>query len=466
MRYLLGVKKFLLALSLIFVSTSTYLASAKTPEFSECLLPRSNWNIVSLGAPLAPERLGNKSTIRLGVIPFRLSDKPAAGLSQGERMNYLQAASTIEKLSDGKVKVEIVFYPTVNTTLSFQQASSMVQQRDTGWSTWDLSKSTFGIVKEVIRDVDSLLNFSNIDGVILENKSTSFGSVAEAFQFFRAPPDLENIKRGIASGYDFSFHRSISTQEGLIDNAILFDSHHGTTTIIHEILHNFGLTDLYGGNASTPALFSVMASNTMTLLNYEKAVLGWLPIDRIKCANFVDLEKQPLDKNVFSLENLEQNQVIVLKINDKEANILEVRQDFTVPSLILYELKQDERPPITVMGTSNGIGERLTLSDPGSIGSSLKSSNLQVMISNISDGKVTLNIVPNLKIGSTELQKLQSQVALNRENALSLAMLKAKEESKSNASAKVKKTIVCKKVKKLLTVKAKNPKCPAGYRLN
>lgn len=465
MRYLLGVKKLLLALSLIFVSTSSYIAGAKTPEFSECLLPRSNWNIVSLGAPLAPERLGNKSSVRLGVIPFRLSDKPSGGLSQGERTNYLQAASTIEKMSDGKVKVEIVFFPTVNTTLSFQQASSMVQQRDAGWSTWDLSKSTFGIVKEVIRDVDPLLNFSNIDGVILENKSQSFGSVAEAFQFFRAPPDLENIKRGIASGYDFSFHRSISTQEGLIDNAILFDSHNGTTTITHEILHNFGLTDLYGGSASTPALFSVMASNTMSLLNYEKAVLGWLPLDRIKCANLADLNQQPLDKSVFSLENLEENQVIVLKISDKEANILEVRQDFIVPSLILYELKQDERPPITVMGTGNGIGERLNLSDPGSIGSSLKSSNLQVMISNISDGRVTLNVVPNSKIGSTELQTLQSQVALNREKALALAAVKTQMDNKSNASGKAKKTIICKKGKKQLTVKAKNPKCPTGYRL-
>ena len=88
----------------------------------------------------------------------------------------------------------------------------MVQQRDVGWANWDLSKSTYGIAKEVIKDADPLIDFSNIDGVILENKSQSFGSVAEAFQFFRKQPDLEVIKSGVSAGKDFSFHQSINTQ--------------------------------------------------------------------------------------------------------------------------------------------------------------------------------------------------------------------------------------------------------------
>jgi hypothetical protein len=420
------------------------------------------WNIVSLGAPLALERLGNKSAVRLGVIPFSLSDKPSTNFSEAERSNYLQGASNIEKLSNGGVKVELVFYPTITTKLRFQDASRMVQQRDVGWANWDLSKSTYGIVKEVVKDADPLIDFSNIDGVILENKSQSFGSVAEAFQFFRKQPDLEFIKSGVSAGKDFSFHQSINTQESIIDNAVLFDSHKGTEMIVHEILHNFGLTDLYGGNASNPLTYSAMASNTMQLLNYERAVLGWFPLDRIKCSNFADLSKQSLVTNEFTIDTLERNQLIVLKINDKEANILEVRYEFIVPSLILYELKQDERPPIAVMSTGNGMGQRINLSDPASIGNSLKSNNLHVMISNMKSGVVTLNVIPNVKIDTEEYRALQTQALLNQEKALTLA--KAEAEKRASTAKSSKKTIVCEKGKKKVTVTAKKPKCPAGFK--
>jgi len=420
------------------------------------------WNIVSLGAPLAPERLGNKSVVRLGVIPFSLSDRPSSGFSEVERSNYLQGASNIEKLSNGGVKVELVFFPTITTKLRFQDASRMVQQRDVGWANWDLSKSTYGIAKEVIKDADPLIDFSNIDGVILENKSQSFGSVAEAFQFFRKQPDLEIIKSGVSAGKDFSFHQSINTQESIIDNAVLFDSHRGTEIIVHEVLHNFGLTDLYGGNASTPLSYSAMASNTMQLLNYERAVLGWFPLDRIKCSNFADLNNQSLVKNEFTIETREKDQLMVLKINDKEANILEVRYEFIVPSLILYELKQDERPPIAVMSTGNGMGQRLNLSDPASIGNSLKSNNLHVMISNMKSGVVTLNVIPNVKIDTEEFRALQTQALLNQEKAL--ALLKAEAEKRASAAKSSKKTIVCEKGKKKVTVTAKTPKCPVGFK--
>jgi hypothetical protein len=456
------VNKLLAALLLIFVTASTNLASAKTPDFSDCLLPRSMWNIVSLGAPLAPERLGNKSVVRLGVIPFSLSDRPSSGFSEVERSNYLQGASNIEKLSNGGVKVELVFFPTITTKLRFQDASRMVQQRDVGWANWDLSKSTYGIAKEVIKDADPLIDFSNIDGVILENKSQSFGSVAEAFQFFRKQPDLEIIKSGVSAGKDFSFHQSINTQESIIDNAVLFDSHKGTEIIVHEILHNFGLTDLYGGNASTPLTYSAMASNTTQLLNYERAVLGWLPLDRIKCFSFADLSNQSLATNEFTIETPERDQLIVLKINDKEANILEVRYEFIVPSLILYELKQDERPPITVMSTRNGMGQRINLSDPASIGNSLKSNNLHVMISNMKSGVVTLNVIPNVKIDTEEFRALQTQALLNQEKAL--ALVKAEAEKRASAAKSSKKTIVCEKGKKKVTVTAKTPKCPVGFK--
>ena len=445
---------------------TTNFANAKGPEFSKCLIPRSTWGIVSLGAPLAPERLGNKENVRLGVIPFRLSDTNSLEFTEVEKSNYLRAASIIKKFSNGKVNIDFVFYQTVDSKFTYQQASNIILQKEIGWNEWDLSRSPFGMVKEIVKTADPILDLSDLDGVILENKSRSFGNLAEALQFFRTPPDLAYFKRGFSAGYSFSFHESIVTNEGFIDNAIILDRHHGIEIIAHEILHNFGLTDLYGGNNSTPAQFSLMASQVLGLLHYEKAVLGWLSLDQIKCANFNDLSAQQLTSNSFVIDNINKDQVIVIKVSDDVANILEVRQEFTTPSLILYELKQESRPPITMMSTGTGIGERLSLSNPESIGSYLKSNHLQVMISDITNGKATLTVIPNSKVGTSEFQELLNQTKLNLERARSEVQAKSDPGNVISKPSNSKKTIVCKKGKKVINVKAKKPKCPAGYTLN
>ena len=460
------MRRLIVVFTLVFTLLVPATGVASGPRFSECLLPRSAWNIVSLGAPLASERLGNKSSIRYGVIPFKLSDSTSYDLTEGEKLNYLQAASMIEKLSSGAVKVEMVFYPTVDSKMLFQQAAKMVQERNIGWEKWDLNKSTFGILKNVVRNVDPLLDLSNLDGVILENKSRSFGAVAEAFQLFRTPPDLEVLKRGIASGYDFKFHQSIETREGFIDNGILFDTHRGTTTIAHEMLHNFGLTDLYGGVVSTPGALSIMDFGSTNLLNYEKAALGWLSIEQIKCLDLSELETRPLSENKFELNNLDKSSVIIIKFSDTDAHILEVRQESITPALILYKLKQNSRPPIEMMSTSTGIGQSISLTNPNSIGGILKSDQLQVMISNISDKSATLHVIPDSKLNSPELDSLRLEVERNRLAAL--ASLNSKRPSAAGLGVvkSTKKAITCKKGKVKVTVTGKKPKCPSGYKLN
>ena len=458
------MRRLFVVFTLLFTLLIPKTGNAVGPRFSECLLPRSAWNIVSLGAPLASERLGNKSSIRYGVVPFKLSDSASSDLSETEKLNYRQAASTIEKLSNGAVKVELVFYPTMDSKMTFQQATKMFQDRNVGWEKWDLSKSTFGIVKDIVRNVDPLLDLSNLDGVILENKSRSFGYVAEAFQFFRTPPNLEVLQRGIASGKDFTFHQSIQTQEGFIDNGILFDSHQGAFTIAHEMLHNFGLTDLYGGTTSNPTQFSIMASGALNLMNYEKAVLGWLPLDPIKCVDFSELEARSLSENRFELKDLSKNSLIIIKISDEEANILEVRQEFVNPTLILYKLRQSSRPPIEMMRTGSGIGESISLSNPNSIGGALRSDRLQVMVSNTEEKSATLHVIPESKISSLEFESLKSGIEQVRLQAL--ASLNEKREADSQAgteAAKRKTTITCIRGKTVKKVSAVNPKCPKGY---
>lgn len=426
-------------------------------EFSSCLLPRSDWNIVSLGAPLAPERLGNKNVVRLGVLPFKFSDTPGFELSKSERINYQQAAASIEKLSNYKVKVDLIFFPTVNSKMTIQNATQMTQQRDTGWRNWDLSKSTFGIVKEIVNNVDPILDFSNLNGIILENKSRSFGSVAEAFQFFREPPDQQVFIRGLSSGLDFNFFRSIKTQEGIIDNAILFDSHHGSPTIVHEVLHNFGLTDLYGGGASDPYLFSAMAHpGTFNLLHYEKAVLGWFPKEQFRCVNLADIDLRFPNSYSFSIEDVSKDQILLIKTQNSDGYILEVRQEFIIPALIMYELRQDDRPPISVLGTTKGVSERISLADPYSIGNSLTSEKLQVMVTEIKDKSAKLALIPISQLGSKEFEAIRFQSAKNRDELISQVEI---------AATKSLKTITCVKGKVTKKMTAVKPKCPSGYKL-
>lgn len=459
------MRRLLIIFTLFFTLLLPKTVNATGPKFSDCLLPRSAWNIVSLGAPLASERLGNKSSIRYGVIPFKLSESTFYDLTEGEKLNYLQAASTIEKLSGGTVKIEMVFYPTVESKMLYQQAVKMVQERDTGWEKWDLSKSTFGIIKGIVKNVDPLLDLSNLDGVILENKSRSFGSVAEAFQLFRTPPQLEILQRGIATGYDFKFHQSIDTQEGFIDNGILFDSHRGVTIITHEMLHNFGLTDLYGGAASNPGQFSIMASGSSNLLDYEKAVLGWLPHEKIKCVNLSELNTRLISENRFELNDIDTSSLIIIKISDEEANILEVRQESISPTLILYKLKQSGRPPIEIMRTDSGIGENISLTSPNSIGRTLKSDQLEVMVSNITGKSATLHVIPDSKIKSSDFETFKLEVEKNRSEAI--AKLNGSREVETKAgleTAKKKTAITCVKGKTIKKVSALNPKCPKGYK--
>ena len=458
------MRKWLISTLLISTLILGNSAIASQSRFSECLLPRSDWNIVSLGYPLASERLGAKTSIRAGVLPFRLSDDTSGGLTPRERSNYIQAASVIEKLSGNRVEVELIFFPTVNSKMRFSQAQQMVRQRDTGWRDWDLSKSTFGIVKEIVNNVDSLLDLSNLDTLILENKSRPFGLVAEAFQFFQSPPELKAIERGIVSGLDFKFHESISTDEGLINNAILFDSHQGTGTIVHELLHNFGLTDLYGGGSSSPTLYSIMASiNNLNLLNYEKAVLGWFPTERVQCRKLSEIDISLGSSGAFEIKDLQEEHVVVIPVGEREGNIIEVRQDFNIPSLILYELKQDERPPIAVMGTMEGVSERLSLVDANVIGSILKSSSLQVMITNMVGSSVTVSVIPNSQAGSQEFVALKEMAQRNRENAISERQKSSNSEIGAKGTSKVK-VLVCKKGSQKIKVKGKKPKCPAGFK--
>ena len=412
---------------------------------SECLLPASTFQSLSLGKPLAAERLGNRSNVRIGVLPFYFSDGIVKKLSEWDKKDYENAADDVEKLSNQKVSIEIVFLPTVKATETAAEFREMYKNQQTAWKEMNLEKSTWGFVKRTILLADKDADFSNLDSVILEggniDKSVIIG---EALTFFRGSQG--NVVQSSAS----NFFRSVSTQEGFIDNAILLDSHKGVSIIAHEILHNFGLTDLYGGE-SGPKLLSIMDTDLSSMLNYEKAVLGWFPIEDFKCSELPNVLDNSKVENVLTVEDRKKDSIYLLKVSNDKAYIIEVINKGTKSSLVIYLLEQNKRPPITVFYSPKvKFDGLLNLADTSAVGSFYTTPDFDLLVSNITGNTVQLNLIPSGLTKSSMATQLIQKSLNNKAVAAS-----------TQASKKV--SISCIKGNTTKKVIAVAPVCPKGY---
>jgi len=426
----------------LLLNVSTANAEIKS---SECLLPASTFQSLSLGTPLATERLGNRSNVRIGVLPFYFSDGIVKKLSEWDKKDYENAANDVEKLSNQKVSIEIVFLPTVKATETAAEFREMYKNQQTAWKDMNLEKSTWGFVKRTILLADKDADFSKIDSVILEggniDKSVIIG---EALTFFRGSQG--NVVQSSAS----NFFRSVSTQEGFIDNAILLDSHKGVSIIAHEILHNFGLTDLYGGE-SGPKLLSIMDTDLSSMLNYEKAVLGWFPIEDFKCSELPNVLDNSKVENVLTVEDRKKDSIYLLKVSNDKAYIIEVINKGTKSSLVIYLLEQNKRPPITVFYSPKvKFDGLLNLADTSAVGSFYTTPDFDLLVSNITGNTVQLNLIPSGLTKSSMATQLIQKSLNNKAVAAS-----------TQASKKV--SISCIKGNTTKKVIAVAPVCPKGY---
>ena len=426
----------------LLLNVSTANAEIKS---TECLLPASTFQSLSLGKPLATERLGNRSNVRIGVLPFYFSDGIVKKLSEWDKKDYENAADDVEKLSNQKVSIEIVFLPTVKATETAAEFREMYKNQQTAWKEMNLEKSTWGFVKRTILLADKDADFSKIDSVILEggniDKSVIIG---EALTFFRGSQG--NVVQSSAS----NFFRSVSTQEGFIDNAILLDSHKGVSIIAHEILHNFGLTDLYGGE-SGPKLLSIMDTDLSSMLNYEKAVLGWFPIEDFKCSELPNVLDNSKVENVLTVEDRKKDSIYLLKVSNDKAYIIEVINKGTKSSLVIYLLEQNKRPPITVFYSPKvKFDGLLNLADTSAVGSFYTTPDFDLLVSNITGNTVQLNLIPSGLTKSSMATQLIQKSLNNKAVAAS-----------TQASKKV--SISCIKGNTTKKVIAVAPVCPKGY---
>ena len=490
----------------LLLATFPLLANAQSLE--NCRIAASKSQIVSLGFPLRAERLANIINPKILVLPYQLKDEPAYTLTDEEKAFFGKTAANINELSHNKSNIDFVFNPTIeiSTTATELDDIKFFNQEN---HEKDLDNSTWGFVKKTLIENDYKVNYTGVDAVVLwGNSRIRNQQIAEAMMYTRDKLAFGNIRKSSIINSKWwdpkktneSLFDPIQTDEGDITNVtLLFNEWNNATvgTLTHEIMHLFGLADLYGSATSPP--FSVMSGSGLLggpILPYEQWVLGWLPDSSVTCVSQKnELTQNPME-NKFVLDYSKGDQSLVIPIGATSALVVDVMTYLQGTNLLYYSLENDARPPIEIFSTPKTLVSSLKITGYAGVGLQLKSPDFTLLVSDNNGSKVVINLIPSSKIDSEESLKLINQAALKKsENTLLLktkqdaevkaaADLKAKQEAdaksvadkaaadllaqqKAAAAAKAaalkKTTITCIKGKLTKKVTAVKPVCPAGY---
>jgi hypothetical protein len=371
------------------------------------------------------------------------------------KQNYEKAADYINEFSNGKSKPLFIYSPVIKTEITTTDIKNLRANQNIGNQTRNESISTWGFIRSFVSKYDSNLDFTGIDGVILNGSSPDRG-IAEAMTYLR--------------NYD-SYWRPLKTNEGEVLNAVLMDSNFDANTIAHEVMHLYGLTDLYGSNTG-PGPLSLMSSNAPNLLSFEKWILGWLPDNDVTC--LANISESSITK--FSFDYTKTNQIAIIRVGSKETLIVETTKVRDARFLTFYSLDNEVRPPIIVYQDGSGPQDGgVAFKDYSAIGTQFAAPNFTLLVSDLNSTSITLNLVPKSLNSSAEFKNLvdsskaaktTAQLKARQEvEAKAAAELKAKQEAAEKAlAAKKKTTITCVKGKTTKKVTAVNPKCPSGFK--
>ena len=425
-----------LALSLIlglFATSPNAYADALEP----CRVKASASPDVSLGFPLRPERLAFIAKPKILVIPFKLKDTPDYIFTDEYKNDYKTAAANIKELSQGKASIEFIFAPTISTELTLDDMT----QFKNGQGSAPEANSTRGFVRKFIADHDSKIDFTGINGVMLEGSSTrENSSIAEAMMYSLTQSNSQ--------------FRPIQTAEGRINNVILYDKHWPAITITHETMHLYGLTDSTGPTGANG--FTLMSSTSLNLLSYEKWILGWYPDSEVKCLDKISNSSS----TEFTLDYSKPAQLAVIRALSGSVYLVETAIVKGEKYLAYYSLKVDNWNPLTFYPVNifngNGIPGPF-IGTYHSIGTELSSPEFKLLISDQSSSAITFNLVSSSLSSAPQYSDLVSKA--------SEALLKRKQEAEAKTTSIAKKTtITCVKGKTTKKVTATNPACPKGYK--
>ena len=477
--------------------------NASAQPIDNCRISASKWNIVSLGFPLRGERLAGLSTANILVIPYQLKDEPKYSITVGDKSVFENAVTNISAFSGGKLKLNLIYNPTVELALSAVDLDEVKKGQQMNWQK-NFEKSTYGFTARVLKENDKSINFKGINAVVLYGSSiSSRQEIAEAFMFTRDQHQLSNVKNDIGGNW----FDPINTDDGDISNAILLYNNFNKSVLTHELMHVVGLTDLYGSPSSPP--LSLMSSGELAILPYEQFVLGWLPDSNVTCVNQSTEISQNTVQNIFTVDYSKGSHSLIIPTSINTALIIDVVKSDSRVSLLYYSLSNDKRPPIeTFQGQSNG-SKSVDLTNLGGISSQRNSPEYILLVTNNDGSRVTFSLIPTSKINTPDSKQLieNSKQRKNEVEAELIAKVLAERQAKSDAEARAaaelkakreaetktrqeeelrakqaselkaqqesaakkalikKTTIICVKGKLTKKLTSLKPKCPSGYKV-
>ena len=413
------IKSTIMILSSLIISLIPAIANAQ--PVSACRISTSENQIVSLGFPFKPERLSYIDNPKILVMPYRLKGETGFDFDLKEKEIFLRSSENISKLSSEKSKVSFVFSSVVDLSITAKEMDDISRNVKDTWQR-DYANSTWGFVKKMITDQDKLIDYTNISGVVLVGSSKITSAwIAEAMMMTKNPFN--------------PWFAQIATDEGPISNAVLIYNQLGdinSTTLTHEIMHLYGLTDLYG--SATSPNHSLMSNGILSLLGIEEWVLGWLPDENVQCINLdSELSKTSLD-NKLSIKKSNRNQLIVIPTGLKTALIVEQVYQAGKNHLLFYSLDNDARPAITTIRDNYTLELFIDVSTTSGASKILTGKTFNLLVEN-NDGKdISFRLIPPSLMNTDEAKKLISTAEVNRQNA----ELKVKEEAAAKAAGELK----------------------------
>jgi M6 family metalloprotease-like protein len=497
-----------LVISTLFFAGFRTNASAQSIE--NCRIAAARNSIVSLGFPVRQERLAFKANPKILVLPIQLKDEPKYTLTDQDRAYFDQAAANIMEFSQGINKVSFVFNPTVElsyTASEFDDFKINVQKTFQN----NFKNSTYGLVESIIKSADQSINYQGFDAVVIFGSSSNRRQeIAEAMMFTKDKlPFGYGVKTaGNSSNWwnptivNDNWFDPIATNEGPISNVTLIYNSLNASLLSHELMHLYGLTDLYGSDSS-PAN-TLMSDNSVALLALEKWTLGWLADENVQCiSEKVDIKADSAN-NTFSVDYSNKDQLLVIPTGPSTTLGIEVIKRGSRSLLSFYSLDNDVRPSITAF-KSNNKALSIEVSNNLGIGSFIQSPKYTLLIKDNIGLKLSLSLIPrdmansdaakqlftdaeNTRISNAKLiqaekdaqaaaelrarQEAEAKAAAELKAkqeaeatvAKAVSELKAKQEADAKAAALKKTTIVCVKGKLTKKVTAVKPKCPTGYK--
>jgi M6 family metalloprotease-like protein len=407
--------------------------TASAQPVSECKIQASSFQQISIGFPINQERLAKINNPKILVIPYRLKGETTFEFGSKEKEAFTKASNNIYDFSEGKSRVTFSYNEIIDIDMTVEQRN-LIKQPQNNNKTWQerYDDSTWGFMSKFITEQDRNINYSGFDGVVLF--STTYKVSAENAEAMPMTRDLYG-----------PWFNPISTAEGPINNVVVLYNQKSEYVITHEIMHLYGLTDLYGSPTSVKN--SLMSDGVIDILAWEKWVLGWLGDENIQCVSETnDIKSDSVDNN-FSFDYSIKDQLLVIPTGTKTALVIDLVKRDSRSWISFYQLDNDARPPITAF-RSNISNLTTEITGRLGVGTYIESPKYTMLLKDNDGQKLSIKLIPkSLSSGASAKQLIDeaqntsfvyAKLAQAERDAKAAAELKAKQEAEAKVAAELK----------------------------